>query len=439
MTSSPVMRPVKKLCRYSAPLLLSAALIASVSCETPPRITHVTEETVLEALETTSDRINNHPQYLSFHKIDQPGKNQWYISDPSSVNQASFDEITGAVGTTGHSGRRLAIAYTFEYANFKIEDVAQSIKNMLELSQKNDVPVILHLDGVNYRNQYPELWNFWDEDAPGYDPLNYRHVERYGWGEETAVKIGWRNWGSQIRVAPAPNLASPAFLQMQRDCLSELLPIIAQWYDALPDDKKYLLGGVVFGWELSAYVQSYYYPGGNELLDKPAANDPAGGLEASLPLGYAAALELGLQSEGVITAETGDRICSFYMEYLIDLALEYGIAPDRIITHSFWGGETSYGGGQTGVASISEHIGESVVPGWSFYGSSIYEMEEVVGLAGGADWAAIEFKPWDLTYRLLSQVFDYKGCRYINIFNWNALRDNTHYHKIFADLLKTDE
>jgi hypothetical protein len=222
---------------------------------------------------------------------------------------------------------------------------------------------------------------------------------------------------------------------MQKNCLSELLPIIAGWYNALPEDKKYLLGGVVFGWELSTYVQAYYYDGGNELISKPASQDPKGGVAESMPLGYAAAAALGLQSEGVITAETEDKICSFYMEYLIDLAIEYGIAPDRIITHSFYGGETKNGGGQSGAASISEHIEDGITAGWSFYGDSIFEMDNVIDLAGGHNWAAIEFKPWGLTYRLLHQVINYKGCRYINIYNWNAIRDNKDYHKIIADVL----
>lgn len=413
---------------------VSICAIASCNAKTTSG-TDAEFNTEVNDMTVRSAEANNHPKYIAVHKIDQPGKNQWYVSDPSSVNQASFDEIIGAVGTKGNNDRRLAIAYTFEYARFDIADVAKSIENMLELSEKNDVAVILHLDGVNYWSRYPELWNFWDESAPGYDPENYKNVERYGWGEETAVKIGWRNWGSQFRLTPAPNLASPAFLEMQRKCLAELFPIIARWYDALPENKKYLLGGVVLGWELSTYVQAYYYEGGNEMLDKPASQDPTGGVAESMPLGYAAALELGLQSEGVITAETEDKICSFYMKFLIDLALEFGIAPDRIVTHSFYGGETKNGGGQTGAASVSEHMAQGVVPGWSFYGENIREMDKVIDLAGGGAWAAIEFKPWGLTYRLLSQVINHRGCRYINIFNWNAIRDNKEYHKILADVI----
>ena len=90
---------------------------------------------------------------------------------------------------------RPAVAYTFSYGAYPIDKVVASVKQLLQLSAANDVPVILHLDGVNYLTEYPQLWNFWDEDAPGYAPENRANVERYGWGEDNAVKIGWRTPG----------------------------------------------------------------------------------------------------------------------------------------------------------------------------------------------------------------------------------------------------
>jgi hypothetical protein len=214
-----------------------------------------------------------------------------------------------------------------------------------------------------------------------------------------------------------------------------LLPVIAGWYDSLPRDKKYLLGGVVFGWELSTYVQTYYYDGGNDLISKPVTEDPKTGLIASLPLGYAAALELELQSEGVITSKTEDAICSFYMKFLIDNAINNGIPPEKIITHSFYGGATQSGGGQSGVASVSGYADKNILAGWSFYEDSIMSIDKVIDLAGGRAWAAIEFKPWGLTYELLNQVLNYRNCRIVNIYNWESVRDNSDYLKIFKDIL----
>ena len=36
------------------------------------------------------------------------------------------------------------------------------------------------LDGENWWDQTPELWNWWNASLPGYDPGNVNNVEWYG-------------------------------------------------------------------------------------------------------------------------------------------------------------------------------------------------------------------------------------------------------------------
>ena len=376
-------------------------------------------------------------QYLGIHRGDWTLGSPWDMGDPSSFDQAGMDEILEAVGTRGTSARRLAISYTFSYLKYPAESIAGCVANMLALSEKNDIPVILHLDGVNWWDNRPDLWNFWDENAPGYDPGNIKNVERYNWEMDAAVKIGWRNWGMQIRVPPAPNLASAEFLAAQEEALDVILPVIAKWHGELPPEKKYLLGGVVFGWEISPYVQAYFFEGGNELLGEPAKNDPQlGGLVNNsslwntMALGYAAAEKLGIQSESAITEETMDKVCSFYLNFLIEAALRHGIDPKRIITHSFWGGATKTGGGQSGAASISSV--EGVIPGWSWYDADFKGIEKVAEMANGKPWAAIEVRSWNLGSKQLKNLFALKNNRYVNIFNWEGLRDDKDFAKVFG-------
>ncbi|MCL2160161.1 MAG: hypothetical protein FWH48_12200, partial [Oscillospiraceae bacterium] len=138
-------------------------------------------------------------EYLAVHKCDFTyhrtidGKfdiaGEWDVARPESFGQPGIDEILGEIGTKGNANRRLAVSYTFSYLHFPAEKVAESIKNLLELSLANDIPVILHLDGVNWWLARPDLWNFWDESKPGYDPANISNVERYGWGMDTAVRL----------------------------------------------------------------------------------------------------------------------------------------------------------------------------------------------------------------------------------------------------------
>ena len=57
------------------------------------------------------------------------------------------------------------------------------------------------------------------------------------------------------------------------------MPVVLDWHAQLPRDKKHLLIGIKLGHETSIGVNAYHYPGGNELLAKPAAEDPVGRLK----------------------------------------------------------------------------------------------------------------------------------------------------------------
>lgn len=352
---------------------------------------------------------------LAMHKTDNPCRLGWNCGSPATFTADALREIRDAIRPPDNSSRILAAAYTYSYARYPIADVAESIRNTIRAAREIQMPVIFHLDGVNWWNAHPELWNWFDPAMSGYDPANIRNVERYDWQEDTAVQIAWRNWGSQIRVLPPPNLASPAFLQLQYDCLDVLLPLMKDFAETDPD----LFGGLVFGWELSPYVQAYYYKNGNTFRTASTAEDPQDGASESIALGYAAAATLDLQNEGVITEQTIDGICTWYLDRLIEHACIHGIPRERIITHAYWGGETKRGGGHSGTASVRP----GVLPGWSFYGGNIHEMDRQLAMAPDG-WALIECRPWDLTLSFLRSVYE-TGCRIVNIFNWESIREDT--------------
>jgi hypothetical protein len=340
-------------------------------------------------------------------------------------------------------GRKRGIAV----GNFNTPNL-ECLLAVLDAAEELDVPIIIHIDCVNYLDYYPELWNWFDPNIAGYDPNNAANVERYDWGEGHEVMLGWRNWGSQHRVKPMVNLASSEFRQLNRDIMPEMYEIISDWYAGLSNNKKYLLGGVVMGWELSTYAQNYYYENGNSYYSQDPANDPTGtetsgsvekadGYYASIPLGYAAAETLGLQPEkGQLKMSTIDAICSDYMEFLIDMALMEGIPADRIITHASELPQTvNNGGGHSGSASISEHKVEGVMPGWSLYWDLAYE-DTFIDLADGGPWAAIELRSWNLSYEFLDTLLNYRNCQIINIYNWESIEDDPNTIDALKKVLK---
>ncbi len=168
--------------------------------------------------------------------------------------------------------------------------------------------MLIQLDGENWWDARPDLWNWWDPAIPGFDPANRENVEWSGWTADQALKLAWRNWGRQLRVRPPPNLMSPRYRQACHDKMALLIPVVLQWWNALPANKKELLVGLKVGWESSIGVNAWYYPNGNDLLAKPADGDPKQGKRVTelpargvSPIGYAAVKTAGLRAEGEIT------------------------------------------------------------------------------------------------------------------------------------------
>jgi len=135
----------------------------------------------------------------------------------------------------------------------------------------------------------------------------------------------------------------------------------------------------------------------------------------------------------VITEDTEDKICAFYIDFLIQAALRHGIEPKKIITHSFYGLKAKNGGGQSGAASISSV--EGVIPGWSWYDADFSNIDKAIAKANGGSWAAIEVKQYGLTEKDLIDLFNYKNNRYINIFNWEGAKTERETLKILNKLL----
>ena len=387
----------------------------------------------------------NDIQYLGVHKIESQtsNDNRWAVSNPDSFNQDGIDEILNAIGTKGRTTRRLAVSHHFSYLDRNIQNIVDSLENMFKLAVKNDIPVIVHLDGVNWWSTRPDLWNWWEPSEPGYNENNIHNVERYDWDINTAVKIGWRNWRwpvNPLRVPPHPNLASEIFRAEQKKALDKILPVIVEWYNALPSDQKYLLGGVVLGCELSPYLQAYYLDGGHTYGDfynsiKPPADDPFPIWGTGTPqnpgnvwaLGYAAAQKLGLQKEkGIITQDTVDAICRDFLKFLIGIALEHGIEAKKIIAHTMPGFSTARGGGHSGMASIVSDIPD-IIPGWTT-NTDVYKthlgnvINETANL--GRSWAVIEIAYSHVDAGLFKEMFDYRNNRYINVLNWESFKDD---------------
>jgi hypothetical protein len=368
-------------------------------------------------------------QYIFLNSA--PG-NRWNQNKPESVTDAIFREPMDAIATPGDKNLRLGLSFILSYLDGAPETLEETLRRLLALSEKHDTPLLMVLDAQNWWGYRADLWNWWAPTKPGYNPANVENVEWIGWGPEHAVKIGWRNWGRQIRVLPPPNLAAPRYREAIRSHLPRFAGQIKKWADRLPKDKRYLFPGVKVGWEASIGINAYHYPNGNSLLDQAPAQDPATGLDMKKdfagglpPQGYAALTSKGWKREGTVTRADHERIVQDYLAYLSHLCRDAGLKRDQVYTHA---------GGQ--YAPWEKHythgtaINPDALPGWSLYGTlpqNAGNLPRVLEKARLQAWCAAEWLPhsrtpeeWTAAYR---QTLAFRKCRHISVYNWEGIRN----------------
>ncbi|HSA09308.1 MAG TPA: hypothetical protein P5205_02960 [Candidatus Paceibacterota bacterium] len=368
------------------------------------------------------------PRYLFFNIA--PGA-PWNQNRPGTFTRAVFDEVVHTLQAPDNPRLRIGVAFIFSTLETPTDTLVQSLRRLLAASEDSGVPVLVALDGQNWWQHRPDLWNWWDPTGAGYNPSNVYNVEWTGWSPTQAVKVGWRNWGSQLRVVPAPNIASPAVIAAHLEGVRALVPVIVEWQRRLPASRRHLFGGVKLGSEAGIGYNAYYYPDGNRYLeqwphdwshDPTNLLSPAKGLSCGVcQLGYAAVKTAGLKDRGEITREDIGRVTQLYLEQLCRLARKLGLPRDAIFTHQggtydpwekhlpFWPAFNRWSS-----------------PGWSFYHGGPREavpLEAELKAAGRRRWAAAEWwwggansAEWEDHFR---STLAFRDCRFICVYNWN--------------------
>lgn len=385
----------------------------------------------LTSLQTFAAKTPSTQQYILLNQ--RPGAG-WNRGQPELLQHESFDEIKAALPDKPDATIRIGMGFIFSYFRTHNDDaLLASLRRVLELSQKTDTPIYIQLDGENWWNARPDLWNWWDPDLPGYNPANRENVEWSGWSSDDALKIAWRNWGQQLRIHPPPNLMSARYREECHKKMELLIPVILDWWRALPKTKKDLFVGLKVGWESSIGVNAFYYPNGNDLLEKPAADDPRTGLDADeLPsrgvaqIGYAAVKTAGIRKEGKITEADLAEVVRRHLEDLCREAARLGVPREKLFTHvAGWKeNELLY---QTGLNKFS-------CPGWSFYKYANDPARDTgvqfaLKKSDAPFWAATEWlfqgpreiSPWR---QALEKTLADPRCRFVCIYNWNGIQKN---------------
>ena len=385
-------------------------------------------------------RAADTPQWCKVFNSVMPS-NVWSVPDkfivfnisttaPAEVFKRVAEEFPPTTNATIHVG----IGAVFSYLRYPPAQVRAQLDEFLRLSAQYQIPVVVQLDGEQWWEARPDLWNWWDAGKPGFNPSNRLNVEWSSWQPDDAMKIAWRNWGQIIRVLPPPNLMSPAYRAACHAEMKRLVPVVLDWWRGLPDGKRSLLIGVKVGWESSIGVNAWYYPDGNKFVEQPVSNDPTNGVKASLipargvaQIGYAAVKTAGLRQEGQITEGDLAEVVRRHLADLSQAMIDLGMPRERVFTHG--------GGWKENELLYGAALNQFSCPGWSFYRHANEPRKDggvqtALSRTDAPYWAAVEWLyrgknelvPWR---QALENVLADPRCRFLCLYNWENIQNNS--------------
>lgn len=371
--------------------------------------------------------IDTDPQYLVinfanfyFHDWSAPEK-EWQ----SKIKPQIKTELRRWKNnlTIGNDTRRLAWSALLEYMNFQKDTPSSQSKyavqarRIMEIAEEEDLPVFMPLNGVQWWDEQPELWNYWDKDGnqtpgcendnfsscgfkklgdpsyrkrfiAGYNPDNKYNVDWKDW--ENPMGFSIRNWGGgDVLVAPSPNIIGKDFSRVNKARFSIILEEISKQIEKWESKKKgYLFAGISIGTEVTL----------NGAIEQGDANFK--------PFGYRAIQDMFCSKDDAICGankkwskedlhEMRKKILNTYFTDMARLAAASGLPKQRIYSHV-------WGEAEEGESKYTDAIGASITlfsrPGMSLYGKAESPMDfkllkNTIVKNGFISWAAPEFSP----------------------------------------------
>jgi hypothetical protein len=400
--------------------------------------------------------IHEDPQYvvMNFSTINEfnwaAPEEEWRETIKPAVLKEIHDFTTAL--PKGTTNRKLAWSTLMEYMNFPLDTPSESspyaikMRRILDISEEEDLPVFIPLNGFQWWDNLPELYNWWDPDGThtsqkfferqknpadfkqrfikGYNPDNKWNVEWQSY--TTPMRLNYRNWGSGgFLLAPPPNLlahnrSSLTYRGVQEARLKvieqEIIKKINVWE---AEEKSYLFAGITIGTEVSLNASTlprdefepYGYRG---IQDLECGSDlPTCGTNE-----HWTAKEVQADRQAVVNS---------YLTDLTRLSVNLGISKQRIYTH-VWSeanpGEAHYENYAASAFTLYAR------PGMSFYGYaedplSLANWKKALHASGNPPWGAVEYSapPVKQTWMNgLHNIFNNPTTqgKIVTIYNWDG-------------------
>ena len=105
---------------------------------------------------------------------------------------------------------RVGIGYIFSYLQARDDaSLLASLRSVLQWAQETDTPVLIQIDGEQWWEGRPDLWNWWDPSRPGFDPANRENVEWSGLDAGARAEDRLAELGKATAGAPAAQFDEP--------------------------------------------------------------------------------------------------------------------------------------------------------------------------------------------------------------------------------------
>lgn len=416
--------------------------------------------------------ITRDPQYIVFNlskvnDLDWAAPEAVWQKDTKPQVQRAIREIKQRL-PAGSAERKLAWSTLLEYMNFPLDTPSEAspyvikIRRILELAEEEQLPVFIPLNGFQWWDELPELYNWWDPDGThtqasffarqktkdfkqrfirGYNPENKWNVEWQNY--TTPMQLNWRNWGGGgFQLAPPPNiLKHTRTANTYRSVLdgrftaivTELSKTLTRWQDTGKED---LFAGISLGTEVSLNASvtrsdefiPYGYRAIQELLCP--ADDPTCGIKNSW-------------NNETIRFARQDALQS----YLFDMSLiahKIGLPKQRVYTHVY---ADMYVGNPRFEKYADAAFTPFARPGISLYGSAtnplgLKQWSEALKEQAYPAWGTLEYAAgtsygsWASGLQnTLNNPVD--SAKIMDVYNWDEYRTTAAVEAIAA-FLKTN-
>lgn len=345
----------------------------------------------------------------------------------------------------GGTPETVGLSFAFSLLNGPLPRIAASTAALQNAAKASGIHIVPAFDVQNWWEYRNDLWNWFDPKRPGYKPSNTENVEWTGPGSDYATSIAWRNWGSQIRVAPPPNLLSKAFRAAGEAAFTSIVKPWATWLASKPYGEGVQPVGIKVGWEASLGVNAYVYHGSNLAWNAPENADTTTGLQHGkglfgglAPLGWAALKSAGKRLPYELQKADIEWIVKDYIQWLVDTSRRCGIHDSLLNTHA---------GGQ--FAPYEHHISHTVacakhaIPGWSLYNTrpnATGDLSSTVLSRKDQRWCCAEWMSFATTANAwaddLIATLTFGDCRFVVAYNAQDIINNQTAHNGLQMALK---